>query len=81
LLKNKPNVRLVYWWSFEVVLWLGARLPDRSFRDNYDNRQHFNRELVQLIVELFVDTFGDSGLTWTIANHPESIFIANVTMD
>jgi tetratricopeptide (TPR) repeat protein len=81
LLARKNDPRLVYWPSFEIVRWLGAHVPVRSFGDDDGNSRHVNRELVRLIVELFVDTFGDSGLTRTISNRPDTPSIANDAMD
>lgn len=66
-LARKKDPRLVYWPSFEIVRWLGAHVPLRSFGDDDGNSRHVNRELVRLIVELFVEIFGDSNLTRHIA--------------
>lgn len=51
-----------YWPSFEIVRWLSGHMPVGSLpafgAEDRDTR-HVSRHLVNMIVELFLETFGD----------------------
>jgi tetratricopeptide (TPR) repeat protein len=51
-----------YWPSFEIVRWLSGHMPAGSLpafgAEDRDTR-HVSRHLINMIVELFLETFGD----------------------
>jgi tetratricopeptide (TPR) repeat protein len=55
-----PSVH--YWPSFEIVRWLSGHLPPGStpaFGAEDGESRHVSRHLIDLIVELFLETYGD----------------------
>jgi tetratricopeptide (TPR) repeat protein len=49
--------RLIYWPSFEIVRWLGAHSQMPVYGED-GNTRHVNSDLVRMIIDLFVETFG-----------------------
>lgn len=57
---STPRDGIYYWPSFEIVRWLGAHLPPVFGADDGETR-HVNKEVIDLIVSLFLKHF--AGLT------------------
>ena len=52
---------LNYWPSFEIVRWIGSHI-DPVYGNDDDHPRHVSRDLVAIIVDLFINGFGDDTL-------------------
>ncbi len=56
---SKIFPEVIYWPSFEIVRWLGAHVDMKLFGADDGNSRHVNVNLINIIMKLFLETYGD----------------------